>query len=422
MGIFTSEKTDKAKYKKLKEADCVVSFSVEVPQNLVEQETQNLLVRIQQRAKIPGFRPGKAPLELVKKNFTGHAQEQVLDSLIRKYTPEAMKELNIRPVAVPAVEDVSFEPGKPVKFTVRAETAPTVTPKDYTKIAVKRVNYAADDKALDARMNELREANARLEKAAEEQAGKTHYVVIDYQAYQDDKPMAKAKGENELVDMSSDQTVEGLVEGLQGMKIGETKDVKVKLGDKPSVLKVTVKEIKTKVLPAVDAEFAKDMGFESLDQLKAKLKEVIEDEGKAKTEREVQQQIEEALMKANKFAVPPALAQNQLEHMINRLRQQMGAQLGEEQLKELQAKLLPRAEDEVRMGYLLPAIADKEKLTVTEEELKAELDKNLASIESEDKKNEVRKMFEERKEAITSMIRDRKTMQFIRDAAKISDK
>lgn len=421
MGLFTSEKTDKAKFKKLKEEGCVVSLSVEVPQNLVEQETQNLLIRIQQQAKIPGFRPGKAPLELVKKSYMGHAQEQVLDSLIRKYTPEAMKELNVRPVAVPAVEDVSFEKGKPVKFQVRVEVPPTVTPKDYQKIAVKRTKYAVDDKAIDARLQELRDANARLEKAAEEKAGKSHYVVIDYQAYQDGKPMPKAKGENELVDMSSDQTLEGLVEGIVGMKIGETKEIAVKLNDKPATIKTTVKEIKSKILPAVDAEFAKDIGFDSLDQLKAKLKEVIEQESTQKTEREVTQQIEEALLKANKIPLPPSLVEAQLEHMIDRLRRQLGGRLGDQQLEELKTKMLPRAEDEVRISYLLPAIADKEKLTATEAELQAELDKNLQAIESEDKKEEIRKMFAERKDAIAGMIRDRKAMEFIREKAVFKD-
>jgi trigger factor len=346
----------------------------------------------------------------------------VLDALIRKHTPEAMKELDVRPVAVPSVEDVSFEPGKPVKFQVRVEVAPTVAPKDYTKIAVTRTAYPADEKALEARLDELREANARLEKAGDEKASKSHYVVVDYQAYRDGKPMANAKGENELVDMSSDQTVEGLVEGLAGMGVGESKDVEVKLSDKPATLKVTVKEIKTKILPALDAEFAKDLGFETLEALKAKLKEVIEDEGKQRTDRELQQQLEEALIKANKFPVPPALAESQLDHMIERLRRQMGAQLGEKQLEDLKKKLLPRAEDEVRMGYLLPAIAAKEKLAVTDDELKAELDKNLAGVESEAKKDEIRKMFEERKDALSSMLRDRKAMDFVRKAAKITDK
>jgi trigger factor len=316
---------------------------------------------------------------------------------------------------------VQFEPEKPLKLQVRVEVPPTVSPKDYTKIPVKRKAAKADEKALDKRLEELREANARLEKASVEKVGKDSYVVMDYEGWQNGKPMANAKGQGELVDMSSDQTIEGLQPALLGMKIDEQKDVAVKIDGKDTTLKVTVKEIKTKVLPAVDAEFAKDMGFDTVDALNAKLKEVIADEGKAKTEREVTQQIEEALLKANKFPVPPALAESQLDHMIGRLRRQMGGQLGEEQLTELKTKLLPRAEDEVRLGYLLPAIAEKEKLNVTEAELQAELDKNLASIESDAKKEEVRKMFEERKDAVSGMLRDRKTMQFLRDSAKITD-
>ena len=421
MGLFTSEKTDKAKFKKLKEEGCVVSLSVEVPPQLVEQETQNMLVRFQQSAKIPGFRPGKAPIELIKKSYLGHAQEQVLDALIRRYTPEAMKELHLRPVAVPSVEDVHFEPGKPIKFQVRVEVPPAVAPKDYQKIAIKRTQYLADEKAIEARLQELREANARLEKAASEAADKTHYVVIDYQAYQDGKPLPKAKGDNELVDMSSDQTLEGLVEGIVGMKRGESKDLPVKLNGKSATIKASVKEIKSKILPALDAEFAKDIGFESLDLLRAKLKEVIEQEGQQKTEREISQQIEEALLKANQIPLPPALVESQLEHMIDRLRRQMGGRLNDEQLGELKKKMLPRAEDEVRIGYLLPAIAEKEKISASEAELQAELDKNLAAIESDVKKDEIRKMFTERKDALAGMIRDRKAMQFLRDQAVITD-
>ena len=186
-------------------------------------------------------------------------------------------------------------------------------------------------------------------------------------------------------------------------------------------MSVTVKEIKTKILPALDGEFANDLGFDTLEQLKAKLKEVIDDEGKQKTEREVTHQIEEALLKANKIPLPPSLVEAQLEHMIQRLRRQLGGQLGDQQLGDLKTKLLPRAEDEVRISYILPAIAEKEKLAATEEDLKAELEKNINAIESDVKKDEVRKMFEERREAIAGMIRDRKTLDYLRQKASITD-
>src|SRR5262245_49588812 len=102
MGLFDSfDKSDKAKFKKVKEEGCVVTFSVEVPAAQVSDETHNMLLRFQQRAKIPGFRPGKAPLDLVKKQFTGHAREEVIDSLIRRNVPEALRELKLQPVATP---------------------------------------------------------------------------------------------------------------------------------------------------------------------------------------------------------------------------------------------------------------------------------------------------------------------------------
>lgn len=421
MGLFTST-LDKPRFKKLKEDNCVVTFTVELPFQELTDQSQTILVRLQQRAKMPGFRPGKAPLELVKKQFAGHVREEAFDALIRKHVPEAMKELNINPVAVPSVEDVSCEEGKPVKFQVKAEVMPAFSPKDYTKIKVARKNYPVTEEDLGKRVEELREANARLEKSSEDAVSKNNYVVINYEAFQDGKALSKAKGENELVDMSSDQTLEGLAEGLMGMKRGETKDIAVKIGGKPSSLKTTVVEIKTKILPALDAEFAKDLGFETVEELKAKLKSVMEDENKHKTEREVSGQIEEALLKANKIPLPPSLVQAQLENMLERLKRQLGLkEFSDKQLEDLKPKMLPRAEDEVRISYLLPAIAEKEKIMALDEEFKAEMDKNVAAAESDTKKAELAQMFAERKDSIMAMIRDRKTLSYIRDKAVITE-
>lgn len=425
MGLFTSlEKNDKVKFKKLKEEGCVVTFSVEIPAPQVLDETHNYLLRIQQRAKIPGFRPGKAPLELVKKEFTGHAHQEVLDGLIRKFVPEALRELRLHPVAVPTVEDASLEEGKPARFQVMVEVPPPVNPKDYAKIPVKRKLYSVTEQALAARLEELREANARLDKAADEAVAKDHYVVIDYTAASGGKPLPQARGESELVDMSSEQVVAGLIEGLLGLKRLETKEIAVKLNGKDAVLKVTVKEIKRKILPPLDAEFAKDLGFEALAELQAKLRAAMEDEGKAKSEREVQQQIEEALIAANRIPLPPSLVEAQLEHTLERFRKQILGEKGRwsgKQLEDLRSKLRPKAEDEVRLSYLLPAIAEKEKIKALDEDLNSELERNLSAAENDAKKDEVRKLFEERKETITNMIRDRKTMAFIREKAVVSE-
>jgi trigger factor len=423
MGIFTA--SDKVRFKLIKEDACTATFSVEVPAAQVEAESHNVLLRFQQRAKLPGFRPGKAPLDMVRQQFGSHLQEELIDLFARKHVPEALRELNLSPVAAPVITDVSREAGKPMQFQIRVEVPPRVAPKDYAGIKLTRQAYPATDESVAARLEELREAHARLEAAPEETVGKTHYVVIDYSASRGGKPLADAKGTGELVDMSSEQTVAGLAEGLLGLKRGESKAVSVKLGGQETQLNVVVKEIKTKIMPPLDADFAKDMGFEALDDLKAKLKEVITEEGRTRAERELSEQLETGLLKSNRIPVPASLVEAQLEHMIERLQRQILGGQGEfpaKQLEEIKAKLRPQAEDRVRISFLLPAIAQREKLDVAETEVQAELEKSLAAAETDEKKSGVRQAFKERHDEILGMLRDRKTMDFLRAKAAVTEK
>ena len=422
MGLFTT--SDKVRFKIVKEDACAATFSVEVPAAQVEAESHNALLRLQQRAKLPGFRPGKAPLDLVRQQFGAHLQEDVRDHFVRKHVPEALRELRLSPVAAPTVVDVAEGAGKPLLLQVRVEVPPRVAPKDYANIKLTRLAYAATGEMVNARLEELREAHARLDPAADDSVGKAHYVVIDYAASRGGKPLADAKGVNELVDMSSEQTVAGLAEGLLGMKRGETKEVAVKLGGADTRLSVTVKEIKTKILPGLDADFAKDLGCESLGELKTKLQEVITEEGRARTERELSEQLEAALLQANRIPVPPSLVSAQLEHMIERLQRQLLGGRGEfpaQQLEELRTKLRPQAEDRVRISFLLPAIAECEKLDVAEAEIEAELDRSLGAAETDADKAAVRRAFSERRDEIKGMLRDRKALDFLRSRAAITD-
>ncbi|MDX6769500.1 MAG: trigger factor [Elusimicrobiota bacterium] len=424
MGLFSAmTKSDKVKSKKLKEEGCLVTLSVEIPAQEVDDATQTSMVRLQQRAKVPGFRPGKAPLDVIKRHFSGHAREDAMDQLIRKHVPAAVEEHKLRLVESPTVEDVKWKQGEPMVLTVRLEVAPVPTAKDYLKIPVERKKYPGTDEAVTKRLDEIREAHARLEKSPDEAVAKTHFAVLDYAATRDGKPLAGAKGTGELVDMSAEQSVEGLTEGLLGMKRGETKVIKVKLGGKDAELTATLTEIKVKVLPPVDAEFAKDLGFDSVEQLRAKLKEVLDKEGAARAETEEIQQIEKALVKANTFPLPPSMVERQLEGMLERMKARVfgGANLNDKVLADLKAKMLPQAEDEVRLAFVLNAIAEKEKLEATEAELKAELEKGLAEEADPAKQAEMKQAFERRKDSISHVLRERKVVAFLREKAAYKD-
>jgi trigger factor len=423
MGLFTSTKSDKAKFKKIKEEGCVVTLSMEIPPQEVADQTQTTLVRLQNRARIPGFRAGKAPLDLVKQNFMGHAREEALDALIRKHVPAALEEMKLRVVETPSVEDVKWKDGEPLVLQVRVEVAPTPTAKDYTKINVTRKPATADAKALEKRLEDLRESNARLEASKDEVVGDAHFAVIDYATTRDGKALANAKGTGELVDIAAQQSVEGLTAGLKGMKRGETKQITVKLGGKDAVLSVTLTEIKSKILPAVDLEFAKDLGFETLEELKTKLKEILDRETKNESEADAARQIEAALVKTNPFALPPSMVERQLEGMMERMGRQLAgsASLPEKVLADLRKNLQPKAEDEVRLAFLLQAIAEKEKISATDADLAAELELGLKDAEGDEKKKELRDVFEKRKDQISHMIRERKTMAFLKEKAVYKD-
>ncbi|MBI4060018.1 MAG: trigger factor [Elusimicrobia bacterium] len=423
MGIFSALRSDKPKFKKLKEEGCVVTLSVEIAPQEATDQAQTALTRLQALARIPGFRAGKAPLDVVKRHFSGRAREEAVDALIRKHVPVAIEDLKLRVLETPSVEDVQWKEGEPLLITVRAEIAPTPVAKDYLKLPVKRRPQNADDAALAKRIEELRDAQARLEIAPDETVGEKNFVVIDYAAARQGKPLAGAKGSSELVDMSSEHGLPGLAEGLKGMKRGESKTLSVKLGGQESDLTVTVVEIKTKVLPALDAEFAKDLGMANLDELKGKLKEVLDREAKAASESDVVRQIQESLVKANVFPLPPSMVERQLEGMMDRMRRQTAgaARLPEKVLAELRAKLQPKAEDEVRLAFLMSAIAAKERIEVSDAELASELEAGLKDAESEQKKKELREIFEKRREQVAHMIRERKTMDLLREKAVYKD-
>jgi trigger factor len=422
MGIFsTAEK--KHGMKKLKEEPCRLTLSAELSADEVRDAVQTALVQIQSRARLPGFRPGKAPLNLIEQKFADDARQHVLDQAIRKVLPDALKEFHIQPVASPTVHDIRFEKGKPLSFQLTFEVAPKFEPKDYKKLQLSKPAGPAADDAVEERLRQIRESNARLEKAEQDKVGKDHYVVVDYEGTLDGKPIEGGKAENELVDMSAPQAAEGLTEGLLGLERGTTKDVPVKIEGKTASFKVTVKDIKKKILPELDDELSKDLGFPTVVELKAKVREVTIKEHETKAERALREQIDDKLVAANPIPVPPSVVESQLASMLERLKSQWlrsGRPWPEKDESKLVEKLKPEAEKNVRLSYVIQAIAVKEKLEATDQEFAAERDKNMASAENEKEKEALKTFFEQHKDEVGAVIRERKVYEFVQSNAKIT--
>lgn len=421
MAIWTP--STKTKTKKLKEEGCKLIYEVEVPPARLQDAVNNFFVRIQMKARLPGFRQGKAPLDLVKKQFGAQAKTEAMEDLVKDVVNELIKEQDLRPVATPAVSDLSALADKPIKFKVHLEVLPKFEPKGYKGIAVTKKEYPTKDEDVDTRLKHLQEGNARLETVTEEQLGKEHYAIVDFELSRDGKPLEGGGGKAELVDMSSDQSIEGLVEGLMGAKRQETREFEVKIGGKPTQCKMTVQEIKKKIVPPLDDSFAKDMGFEALAELKEKLRDLVVKENTVKSERELQQELERAILDANRFEVPVTFADQQVESMLERQLERIGPakdKLKEKDLEELRTKMRPVAEDSVRMQFLVAEIVRVEKIEATDDDLKKDLEVQLARAQTEAQKKETQELFDKRPDDIRALIRERKAFQLIRDAAKVT--
>jgi len=420
MAIWTP--TLKPKAKQIKKEGCLRSYDVEIPPLILQEAIHNVLIRLQLQARISGFRPGKAPLDIIKRKYAPAAKAEAAENVIKRIIPDLLKDLKLKPVIVPSVTQVKMPNGQPLKFRLDVEIGPIFSPQNYKGIPILEKRYPVVEGDINSRLKQLQEGNARLEKTQEEKVSNQHYVIIDFQLTRDGKVLKGGNGKQELVDMSSDQTIEGLTEGLLGAKRQESRKFSVKFNNAPAECQANVVEIKKKILPELDDDFAKDMGVDTLEKLREEITKIIEKENSEKTEREISKQINDALLKENVFSIPPTLAKDQLERMMERLRVRLSGNerpLPEKEAKDLREKLKPEAANQVRLQFILSEIAAKEKVNVSDDDFKLELASNLEKSQSDEEKKKTNDFFSKRETEIRSAMLESKVIKMIRESAKV---
>ena len=222
--------------------------------------------------------------------------------------------------------------------------------------------------------------------------------------------------------MAAPQTMPELAKAVLGMKKGESKDFETKEGEDTLSFLVTLDDIKTKIVPNLDDSFAKDMGFETLDELKKRVQEGLNAEAKENSARDFTRQIEDHLVKMNNFPLPQTLVEeytdNSLNNFVRNVTQLKPEQLSEEQRKSFEERIRPTVEKDLRIGYIIHAIAKKENLQATEADWQAELDKSLtANAKTKEDEKKIRAFFEERKDHILATLNERKVFDFLKKEA-----
>ena len=387
---------------------------------------------------IPGFRKGKAPMNIVEKYYGAQIfYEDAFNEVATEAYDEALTENKIEAVSKPEVDIIQMEKGKDVIFTAIVQTKPEVELGKYKGIEISKVEYPVKDSDVEHELEHMQEHNARLITIEDRALEKGDISTIDFEGFVDGVAFEGGKAEGHELEIGSGSFIPGFEDQLIGMKIDEEKEIKVTfpkeyfskdLAGKEATFKVKLHQIKKKELPKLDDEFAKDVSeFDTLAELKASIKEKIEKSNEQRAKYETEEAAIKAVCENAKLEIPSGMVELEIDNMLKDFEQRLSYQgLNLEQY----LKMIGRTEEEMRKEYeeqakeaiksrlVLEAIINAEKIEAKEEEIDAKLQemaKNYGKKVEELNKNENLKKY------LSEGIKSEKALEFIVKNAKFAE-
>jgi trigger factor len=361
------------------------NLRVEIAPDVVDAEIDRITRDYSRKARIPGFRPGKAPARVIKQRYKDQILNDVVHDLIPRAVDDALRERGVEAVDTPDIRDVTVDEGQPLTFTASFDTVPAFDPGDYTTIALKRTSSNVDEAAVDLAMQRLRERAARFE--AVEGRGVDHgdTLTVDLTRLADGKPDTH---ENVSVELGAKANPPGFDEQLLGLEANATKSFDIlypadytigELAGTSVSYTVTVKGIKRRILPELDDEFAKDVGdFETLEALRARVREDLEHEARHAAERDVRADLMKQLAARVPFEVPPSLVDREIDRRLEEFAHRMMEQNIDPRQTGIDWNAFRESQREVSReavagAIVLDEVARRETLDVTDEEIEREV-------------------------------------------------
>jgi len=378
------------------EASCKREIELEIPAENVQKASEKVARDIARVARVPGFRPGKAPVTLIRRRFADDIQGEVVQSLVPEYLEKALDEKKLVPVTRPEVDKVEFKEGEPLKFRAVFEVLPEFELGDYKNLKVEIESLEVGDAQVDKAVDELRDRSATFVPIEGRAAKDGDFVLIKLNG----TPVGggeQVQADNILCHLGAEETLESFTENLRGVSAGETKRFRTeypkdypdpKLAGKTYDYIAEVQGLKEKKLPEANDEFAKDAastlgaegnGITNLAQLRARIRENLET---AKDQRQAAQSREkmlDLLVKQHDFPVPEALVENQLDVRLERVVRSLVAQGVDPRAVNvdwvsLRNRQRDRAVDDVKAELILDRIATAEKIDATDEDVEKEIE------------------------------------------------
>lgn len=411
----------------------VIKFEIKVEAEKFQEAIKRAYNKNVKNFNVPGFRKGKVPMAIVKKYYgIGVLIEDAVNFAIDASYSKALEENNIIPVDYPKVDIVTAEEGKEFVYTAEVTVYPEVELGEYKGLKVEKPSYEVTEDAINEKLKEMQQKNARIETKEDGEIATGDTAVIDFKGFIDDVAFEGGEGKDYSLEIGSGTFIDTFEDQLVGAKVGDKVEVNVtfpenygreELNNKQAKFEVLVKEIKIKELPEIDDEFAKEVSeFDTLAELKEDIVKKMEEENNNKAEREYEDAIIKAVVENAKVDVPEVMVEKEIDTMVRNLEQRLQYQglnleqyfqfTGTDEAK-MREYMKENAEVKVKTDLVLEAVEKAENIDATEEELKEKAKEVAKMYSAEEDEKMVDLLMNGQRAALLADVKVSKTIKFL---------
>jgi trigger factor len=374
------------------------ALSIEVEPSVVDDEFASAYAELGRHAKVAGFRPGKVPQAVLEKRFHREVTDDVIKRLVPRFYDQAIKEAGLVPVQLPTIEELSMSKDTPLSFRAVVEVRPTIALQPYRGLPLQRRAVVVENSEVDAAIENIRLRQAELVSTNDEHVIAEHdFAVIDFEGSLDGTVLPESGAKAYLVHVGAKSVVPEIETALIGRRKGDRFDAEVpfpvdhhnpRLAGQRVVFQVNVVDVRQQMLPAVDDELAKDVGVDSLAVLRERVRAEIARRKEADHRADERRALLKALQDRHQVDLPPSLVEREAALVRERVERHLQAAGSGKPVSGLDAEALNRqamgaAEERVKGDLLLEAIADRESLEVTPDEIEHEVQRLAAETRSD---------------------------------------
>ena len=369
--------------------DCRRVMEIEVPADIIRERMEALATQWQRRTRIPGFRPGKAPLSLIRERYSEDILNEVVKDLVPEYVWSTASQKQWEPVGAPTISDLKFTEGEPLKFKATLEVMPEIRLQDYSSLAVTVEEAAITDEDLQHTLQHFQERAATYINLDPGPLADGEYASITVEAVSRGNESPGVHAEEVLCEIGGANTLPEFTDNLRGVSVGEQRTFDVssppqdssdpRLAGKSIAYKVKVLGRKQRNLPAIDDDLARELGgFDSLQALREKLREDMQKSKQEENERAAKNKLRKQLVELHDFAAPESMVERQLERRLDRLKRQISSQgmnpdSASLDWSKVRVSQRDDAEEDVKSSMILEKISQTEKIEAGEEEIAKEI-------------------------------------------------